>query len=1242
MSDELYEAGTAGMNRQSYQKALNDEYNALRRLMLDANSAFCRIKVGNDKSFKNASLQYISEGFCKLVSMPRDKVMELYSENLTAGVYDEDVKTLRKLIPEMSANGGRINAKIRLRHHGKGYIWVQIFGRLVYSDTKERYLNIYFMDLSDQTEDETQMKILMEHLPEDAGFCKPEDENEDSDSIKQTDLLKAEMLPGEMLPFVLAAIMKSTADLSFVKDSNYRYLCCSRPFARMVGLNHESEVVGKTDYELFSDKAIADKYRKDDSDLFKNKKTMIDVLEIIPSDDGLLHYSNTSKYLLYDKSGNVIGLYGTGRDVTEYRAAFEQLKMLTDCIPGGLAVFEVTGACANCKYLSDGIYDLTGYHRSNDHKMVFRDVTEIVYEDDRPEIERVLRQLCIDYLPIDITFRIHTAEDGFKWINLRGTPMERQEEKVIVNTVIFDVTEKKVADEVKRIHEEEMRTAMSQVGKMICEYDVELQTLTMPAAYAKWYGLPTKLMDVPYAIQNQGILSDSSVRTYIEFYESIMAGNKSCSLNIHIRRKDGTWHWEHHESISVFGDSGKPIKAIISVDDITEQHEVKQRYEHEQQLRHELISDAVIYYELNLTTDIIEEYQSSLSDVPSMKASAHTSEEMRKEILTRVIPEDRSAVRGTIFTAALRKAAARGETSVSVDYRRLLSDQAFHWVRAKATIMKKPNVNEKVAFINISNIDMEKKGQLALDSIIDEEIETILLLNVKNGKAYLLKIREGMSPYEKNQFFCFQDHVAELIKSDVHADDVQKYENFFQLEHIVKALETEEKITLTYRMRAVDRESEQEYQRKRTTAFYLDDTHLDIVLSRRDITNLYEEEQHQKEILQQAVDFANKANLAKSEFVSRMSHDMRTPLNAILALSGHEMMEDATEAQKNEYLIKIHTSGEYLLGIINDVLDMSRIESRKMVLEPAPYSLTAFYNTLDTVIGGPCRQKGIKFTFTTRGRTCDWVLIDKVRFEQIFINLLSNAVKFTSSGGSIDFVIETLSYHDNLLKQRYTVRDNGIGMSEEFLPHAFESFAQENRKDIISGQGTGLGLAIVEQTVELMGGNISVASQVGEGTTFTVELSYYTTTEPEEQQMMETETETLTGRHILLCEDNPLNTEIIMALLGKKEMFVDCAADGAQGVEMFRKSSSDYYDLILMDKRMPVMDGVTAAKTIRTLKRSDAATIPIVALTADAFVEDEKSSFEAGMNDHLAKPIDPKLLYETIAKHIRGNITGRS
>lgn len=1227
MSVEMHETDTKEKNRQIYQKALNDEYNALRKLMLDVQSAFCRIKVNDDRT---GTLYYVSEGFCKLVDMSHDAVMEYCKDNPMEGVYPEDITAVKALLAEMSVNGGRISAKFRLKNLKADYIWVQVFGRLVFKETSEKYLNLYFTDITEQMQDEEQMKELMENLQENSEFYELTENSLESVMAVCSSVSGEELMPEEMLPFVLSVIMKSTNDLSFVKDTDFKYLCCSKPFAKMAGLNAESEVVGKTDYDLF-EKKIADLYRKDDLYLFQERQALIDRLETIPSVDGVAHYSNTSKYLLNDKNGNIIGLYGVGRDVTEYRAAFEQLKLLTDCIPGGLAVFEVTESNLDCKYLSDGIYTLTGYQRKQSGQWLFNDVTDIVFEEDRPEIERTINLLCKDYQQIDLTFRVHTADGGFKWLNLRGTPMERRNARLVVNTVLFDVTEKKVAEEIKRVHEEEMKAAMSQVGKVIFEYDVVTRKLTIPESYAQWYGLPMELDNMPYTMKNKGFLGDSSIEAYIRFYESILEGNKSGAIDMHIRRKDGSWHWEHYEFVSVFSDEGKPIKAILSVEDITEQHEIRQRYEHERQLRHELISDSVIYYELNLTTDTIEEYQSMVSDVPSMKSSARISDRIRKDILSRVAQEDRAAVRGTIFAEALRKADARGESSASVEYRRLLTDQTFHWVRARATIMKKPDTKEKVAFINIRNIDIEKKEQLALDSIVDEEIESVCLLNIKTGEAQLLKVRKGLSPYEKACPFCFSKHIMELIHASVCEEDVSKCMDFFQTENLCRTLDAEKRAILTYRIKA----GNGKYLRKRTTAFYLDDTHMDVVLSRRDITNLYEEEQHQKEVLQKAVDFANKANLAKSEFVSRMSHDMRTPLNAILALSGQEMMEDATEEQKNEYLCKIHSSGEYLLGIINDVLDMSRIESRKMELEPAPYSLTAFYNTLDTVIGGPCRQKGIQFNFKIQGITCEWVSIDKVRFEQIFINLLSNAVKFTKSGGTIDFIIDTLSYEDNLLRQRYTVRDNGIGMSREFLPHAFESFAQENRKDVVNNQGTGLGLAIVEQTVELMGGSISVESELGKGTTFIIELSYYSTVRPEALYVDELKAETLTGRHILLCEDNPLNTEIIMALLSKKGMFVECAQDGRQGVEMFSQSSMNYYDLILMDKRMPVMDGLEAIREIRALERADAAEIPIVALTADAFVEDEKNSMDAGMNGHLAKPIKPQLLYDTIAQQIK-------
>lgn len=1080
MSQEDQQIKNREANREVYQHALNDEYNALRNLMRDVKSAFCRILVREDDT---AAMQYVSDGFCKLVDMSRDDVMELCGEKPKAGVYPEDREIVDNAIKEMDINGGRINAKFRLRHGSKEYVKVSVFGRLVSLSSEIRYLNIYVSEVAEQ--------------------------------------------------------------------------------------NQNGEPAG-----------------------------------------------------MYD----VIGKSGV-----EYRPAFEQLKLILDCIPGGLATFEISAAGVTSQYISDGIYELSGYTKWEEHSTDSTDALKYVYEEDLPALKEQIDELWYQNRAIDATCRIHTADGGYKWINLRGTLTDRRMDTLTVNVVIFDVTEKKLSDEANRIYEEEMRVAMSQVGKMICEYDPAAHTLTIPKMYADWYGLSTVISNIPYCVRELKVIEETYCDTYIDFYESVMRGEKSGSLDIKIKRIDGTWHWEHYEFVTIFGDDGYPIKAILSVEDTTEQHETKQRYEYELQLRHELISDCVIYYKLNLTTNRIEEYLSKISDVPSMKLSAVVDDQTREEILNNIAKEDQKRVRDTIFSKALRKAYERGKTDASLEYRRRLQDREMHWVRARASVIKEPSTNEIIAFLYIRDINLEKKNQMALNSLMGDEIESICILNVKDKTAHMPKIKEGLSPYGMDQVFSYHEHISELIVSSVMEEDQAKCVDFFDMDHLVKNLEKEQNIVLSYRVKGKDGQT----LRKRTKAFYLDETHEDIILSRRDITILYEEEQRQKEALQEAVEIANKANHAKSDFISRMSHDMRTPLNAILAFSGHELTEDATEKQKDEYLEKIHASGEYLLGIINDVLDMSRIESRKMVLALAPYSFETFKDTIETVIGEPCKQKGVHFNFEVRGEVCDWAMIDRVRVEQIFVNLLSNAVKFTPSGGTIDFIIEILEYDENHVFQRFTVRDNGIGMSKEFLPHAFESFAQEERKNVTEhNQGTGLGLSIVKQTVELMGGTITIESELDKGTTFVIELKYDSASAPIEREAEAVKLDLLSGRHVLLCEDNPINEQIIVTLLGKKNMLVDCAGDGEEGLNMFRKSSEYYYDTILMDKRMPVMDGLETAKAIRALERKDAASVPIIALTADAFVEDEQVSFDAGMNGHLSKPIDPGLLYKTLVQMV--------
>ena len=281
--------------------------------------------------------------------------------------------------------------------------------------------------------------------------------------------------------------------------------------------------------------------------------------------------------------------------------------------------------------------------------------------------------------------------------------------------------------------------------------------------------------------------------------------------------------------------------------------------------------------------------------------------------------------------------------------------------------------------------------------------------------------------------------------------------------------------------------------------------------------------------------------------------------------------------------------------------------------------------------------KNIAFRFEMRSQV-KCILVDRLRFNQIFFNLLSNAVKFTPEGGKIDFLGETIEGEDGTRGICYVVRDNGIGMSEAFMQHIYEPFTQEHTEKTRGTQGTGLGLPIVKSLVEAMGGSISVKSQLGVGTEFAVRLYLPETTMKTRKEAPKENKEFLMHAHVLLVEDNDMNILVARKLLESKGCEVAVARDGLEGVKTFQESEEGFYTVILMDVRMPVMDGIEATKKIRALKRADAKTIPIIAMTADAFLEDQFRTREAGMNAHLSKPIKPDLLFETLNQYSTGKV----
>lgn len=387
---------------------------------------------------------------------------------------------------------------------------------------------------------------------------------------------------------------------------------------------------------------------------------------------------------------------------------------------------------------------------------------------------------------------------------------------------------------------------------------------------------------------------------------------------------------------------------------------------------------------------------------------------------------------------------------------------------------------------------------------------------------------------------------------------------------------------------------------------------------------------------------ARKISEAKEDFFSHVSHDMRTPLNGIVGFTNLASQVGSAE-QKNQYIEKIRLSSNLLLDLINDTLQLSKLERGKYPLIWEQVDSRELFANILTPIRAIAEEKGLHFTSEVDDLPACRIMVDRLNTQKIFLNILSNAVKFTPAGGSVTFTAHMEKVSDDSYLLKAVIADTGIGISEEFLPHIYEPFAQEHQSGTTKLSGTGMGLSIVRQLVDLMKGHIEVMSKHGEGTTFTVSLPFGVAAEGDEAvngpapeiQLNPDYAERLQGKKILVCEDNELNTEIIKTLLETQGMTVVCTENGRKGLERFRGLDYHEFDAILMDLRMPVMDGYEAVRRIRALDRDDAQTIPIMALTANAYEEDIQKCLQSGMNGHVAKPIDPQKLFSEMARWIK-------
>ena len=398
----------------------------------------------------------------------------------------------------------------------------------------------------------------------------------------------------------------------------------------------------------------------------------------------------------------------------------------------------------------------------------------------------------------------------------------------------------------------------------------------------------------------------------------------------------------------------------------------------------------------------------------------------------------------------------------------------------------------------------------------------------------------------------------------------------------------------------------------------------------------YREQIHETE-LERAVHEAKCANEAKTRFLFNMSHDIRTPMNAIIGFA--DLLEKHIDEKERvrDYIGKIKSSSEFLLSLINYVLETARIESGKTSLKKEVRCVSGLIESLADIFEPEVRKKGLTYSYT-KDIQHDYVIGDETKVREIFINIIGNSLKYTPAGGKITIDIKELpSDRENYIAYKIVVEDTGIGMSKEYLPHIFEEFSREHTSTESKVIGTGLGLPIVKALIDLMGGTIEIESEVGKGTKTTVMIPFEIATQEQilEEQQKEKEfvPEDIKGKRMLVAEDNELNAEITLTVLKEKGLLVERAANGKECVEMLKEKPADYYDMILMDIQMPEMDGYQATEMIRNLGDSRAA-VPIVAMTANAFEEDRQKALDAGMNAHVSKPVDMNVLFRVMAKFI--------
>lgn len=705
---------------------------------------------------------------------------------------------------------------------------------------------------------------------------------------------------------------------------------------------------------------------------------------------------------------------------------------------------------------------------------------------------------------------------------------------------------------------------------------------------------------------------------------------------------------EYHDSGRIYQVKGTIIEwdgkdaYLEYLSDVTDSRLFHERLQLERKELQRKYQEEVLYREKAISEDIIASTRINLSYgyVEEMRVGMKDGYETEYQNVMDVLARMKAFTNKVWMTEAQKEKMSpksllndywQGKRQISEEFMVELKGGRHVWMKSDIKLLQRPETAEIIAFCYHSNITREKILTGILERIMSFDYDEIFTVDLRNGKMSLVAAGRSVIEEQPKE----SDYAQELQKLLLRVKSKQRakrLEKKLSLENIVRKLETD-KVYLT----EVSLLSENGKSRLKQLRFVYLQEELGILLfTIADIEEMVQAKKQKQKELEQALEAAKEASAAKGRFLANMSHEIRTPMNVIIGLSSIIKEEAANQDVVLENAERLEAFSKYLLSLLNDVLDMARVETGSTSLNKQEFSMEQYWKAVNTIGESQAKKAGVHYIFKQEAGMQKYYIGDEVRLQQILINLISNAIKFTPRDGSVTVYVKQLEQKKQRAKIQMQVIDTGIGISKEFLPKLFQVFSQEHDATTSSYGGSGLGLSIAKNFAKLMEGDITVDSTEGEGTTFTVTVWLEVPEVLCKKDLKEKviETEKLNGKRILLAEDHPVNTIVARRLLEKQKIEVIHAENGKKAVALFAESKENTFDAILMDVRMPVMDGIAAAKEIRALSRADAKKIPIIAMTANAFDEDKQQTYEAGMNAHLAKPIDPMKLYETLVEQI--------